>query len=161
MTIRLERTTDVELIKRVVTDPAVYPHASDDYSPSPAAWEPLVDDCIWYVKASDGDELLGLWMFHPENAICWKVHTCLLPNAYGARAKVAAKMMAEWLWDHTPCQRLVTDVPAFNRLAFHFARRAGMEQFGVNPKSFMKNGQLHDQILLGMSRSEPCQQPSD
>jgi RimJ/RimL family protein N-acetyltransferase len=149
-----ERTKDYALVKEIATHPAIYPFISDDYSPSPNDFKPFEDDAIWYVLVKDGDELLGMWMFAPENAICWQVHTCLLPNAYGKRAKQAALEMANWIWTNTTCLRLITSVPEYNRQASIFARWAGMEEYGRNPESYMKTGILHDQILLGMSN--PC-----
>jgi RimJ/RimL family protein N-acetyltransferase len=97
---------------------------------------------------------LGLFMLVPENAICWKVHTCLLPLAWGKKAKKAARQGIEWVWKNMPAMRLVTDVPAYNRQASIFARWAGMTQYGLNPKSYQKNGKLMDVILLGISKPE-------
>ena len=147
-----ERTTDYGLVKKIATHPEVYPFITDDYSAAPSEYRPFESDSIWYVLAKDGEEILGMWTFIPENAICWQVHTCLLPTAGGSRAKKAAKEMAEWIWKNTTCLRLVTNVPAYNRKASIFSRWAGMSEFGRNPKSYMKTGILHDQILLGISR---------
>jgi hypothetical protein len=65
--------------------------------------------------------------------------------------------MAEWIWHNTPCRRLITNVPADNRLAFQFALSAGMEPYGKNEDSFLKGGKLLDQICLGISR--PSEMP--
>lgn len=149
-----ERTRDWELVKQIVTHPKVYPYISDDFSPKPEAWEPVKEEVVIYVLVRDGEELLGLWIFVPLNGVCMDVHTCLLPNAYGHKAVEAAKEMAVWLWENTACHRLVTEVPASNPLARRFAERAGMVEFGCNPRSFLKRGKLEDQYLLGMSRPE-------
>lgn len=149
---KFERTENWELIKKIVTHPRIYPAVSDDFSPKAEDWEPIKDENAWYVVVGDGEEMLGLWALFPENRICWKVHTCLLPKAYGERAKVAAGEGSAWVWANTPCLRLITDVPIFNRLALKFALYAGFTQFGVNPKSYMKYGKLHDVIMLGISK---------
>ena len=90
-------------------------------------------------------------MLHPHNAICWEIHTCLLPNAWGERGRRAARLLPEWIWQHTPCRRIITNVPDNNRLALRFALAAGMTEIGVNAASFLKNGKLRDQTLLGIS----------
>jgi hypothetical protein len=46
----------------------------------------------------------------------------------------------------------VTGVPQGNRLAYRFAIAAGMEQYGVNEASFIRDGRMQDQICLGISR---------
>jgi len=162
--IRFERSTDYALIKGIITTPAVYRHLTDDNSPSAEDYQPIEHEAIWYVIVRDSycgdEELLGLWMFHPLNSICWEVHTALLPNAWGDRGRIAARLMAEWIWEHTPCRRIVTNVPENNRLALAFAGHAGMKVYGRNPASFLK-GKLLDQICLGISRPVEVQKKED
>jgi len=85
--IRFERSTDYALIRSIITTPAVFRHLTDDNSPSAEDYQPIEHEAIWYVIVRDSycgdEELLGLWMFHPLNSICWEVHTALLPNAWG------------------------------------------------------------------------------
>jgi RimJ/RimL family protein N-acetyltransferase len=148
------RTTDADLIRSVMTHPRVYPHITDDGCPPVEQFAPVLSPAIWYVEAHDGEELLGLWAFVPQNAICWEVHTCLLPNAWGQRGAKAAKEMAAWIWANTDCRRIVTNVPSCNPLAYRFARKAGMVEYGRNTDSFLKDGKLYDQSLLGLSKPE-------
>lgn len=150
--ISFERTFDYNLVWAIATHPKVYPHVSDDFSPKPEDYKPPESDSILYLLCKDGDEVLGMWTLIPENGICWQVHTCLLPNAYGPRAAKAVKLATEWVWRETQCLRIVTNVPEYNRLALMFALKAGMTRYGINPKSFMKDGHLHDQVLLGITK---------
>ncbi len=74
----------------------------------------------------DGDELLGIFILAPQSAVCWEIHTRLLPTAWGAKARAAAQGVTRWAWANVPgCRRIVTSVPAQNRLAIRFAERAG------------------------------------
>jgi RimJ/RimL family protein N-acetyltransferase len=152
--LRFERTENLELVRRILTHPRIWPHISDDGSPPPEQFEPPDHPAIWHVLAWDGDELLGLWLLVPHNSVCWEVHTALLPHAWGERARRAARAFLAWLWRETPCRRLITAVPASNRLALRFAEAAGMRIWGVNEKSFLRGGRLEDQILLGLSPPE-------
>lgn len=147
-----ERTTDYMLIKAIITHPRIWEHATDDFSPSVEDWQPAQSELVWYVLVKDGDEVLGLFMLVHENAICWKVHTCLLPSAWGKRARQAAREGSQWVFQNSKCKRLITDVPEYNVLALRFATIGGMTQFGVNPKSYQKNGVLHDVYMLGISK---------
>ena len=157
MALNFERSQDYTLIRQIITHPAIWPHVSDDYTPKPEEWKPAENDSVWYVLVYDGGELLGLWTFIPETAICWKVHTCLLPCAWGYRSRIAARQMAEWIFANTACLRIITDVPEYNRHALKFAKDAGMHEFGYNAASYMKNGILHGQHLLGISKETQCQ----
>lgn len=147
-----ERSTDYQLIKTIITHPRIWEHATDDFGPKPEDWQPPQSELVWYVLAKDGAEVLGLFMLVQENAVCWKVHTCLLPTAWGKRARQAAREGAQWVFENSKCLRLITDVPEYNTLALRFAHMGGMTQFGVNPKSYQKNNILQDVYMLGISK---------
>jgi RimJ/RimL family protein N-acetyltransferase len=149
-----ERTQDWELVKLIVTHPKIWKHVVDDRKVQPEEWEPVKDESVWFVLAKDDGQILGMWMFTPENLVTWKVHTCVLPWAYGAKAKEAAEKLSVWFFAQTGAERLITEVPQYNRLALKFAKCAGMVQYGLNPKSYLKFGKLQDLILLGMSKPE-------
>jgi len=152
--ITFERTHNYALVRTVMTHPRIWPHISDDGSPAASDYRAPEGEHIWYVLARDAGELLGLWVFHPQNAVCWEVHTCVLPRAWGDVGLEAARLLPAWMWEHTPCRRIVTNIPATNRLALHFAINAGMHSFGVNSASYLKDGQLWDQVCLGISPPE-------
>lgn len=147
-----ERSHDWELIKSIVTHPSVYSGISDDGSPPAEQWNPKEYPLVQFVIARDGNEILGLWALAPQTSACWEVHTCLLPNAYGKRAHQAVMEFEDWVWNNTKAMRVVTDVPEYNRVALRFSLNAGLKQFGLNPKAYMKNGKLHDVIMLGISK---------
>lgn len=147
-----ERTRDWALIKSIVTHPAIYPHVSDDFAATPEEWKATQDEGIWYIAVYEGEEVLGLFILIPQNAICWDIHTCMLPKSYGNLAWNAGLGVLQWLWKNTPCKRVVTHVPDYNRVALSFAKRCGLVCYGINPNSYMKRGKLHNSILLGISK---------
>lgn len=153
-----ERSTDWTLIKEIVTSPWIYDGISDDGSPPRDQWNPQEYPDVWFIVVKEEDKVLGLWALRPQTSACWEVHTCLLPKAYGEKAYKAVLEFEEWVWKNTSAHRVVTDVPVYNQLALRFSLRAGLKQFGLNPKSYMKNGKLYDVIMLGISRPgvEPC-----
>src|SRR5581483_3651266 len=114
--VRFERSTDVALIRQIITHPKIYPWLGDDGMPPAAQFQPVDHPEIHYMLVWDGSELLGLFEFRPKNSVTWEAHTCLLPNAWGARAVTAAREMARWTFDNTSCERIVTAVPEYNRL---------------------------------------------
>lgn len=150
--IRIEQTRDFDLIRRIFTDPAVYPMLTEDGAPAPADFRPVEHEGIWYVAVLVDEQPVGIWMLVPHSVVCYEIHTALLPCVRGREALEASRLFAEWLWSSTPCQRLITNVPGYNRPAVFFSKMAGMKRFGVNEKAFMKNGKLHDLIMFGISK---------
>jgi RimJ/RimL family protein N-acetyltransferase len=151
---QFERTNDMELVRKILAHPRLWDHMTDDFCPTREEFTPVNDPLVWYVLATDGPDVLGLFLFSPQNGICWDAHVCILPHAWGARAQQAVRGVIQWVFDTTPCRRIVASIPEYNRLVLRFAERAGFEVFGVNRRSFQKNGRLQDQIMLGISKSE-------
>lgn len=153
---------DVELVRRILTAPTVYGAISDDGCPAVEDFRVTVHPSILYVLVHDQAELLGCFGIYLESSTCVQIHTCLLPFAplVRGRTMAAANGILEWIWANTTFNRVITRVPEFNRLALRFAQKAGMMLFGVNEMSYLKNGVLHDQFYLGISRPgvSKCQQ---
>lgn len=152
MNVTYERTTDWNLIKEIVTHPRLYTWATDDFSPPASEFEPNNDPRIWYLIVwSDSDHRLGLLTFLGQSTVLWEVHCCLLPSCWGRSAEALTGAF-DWIFGNTSAQRIVATIPIYNRLALKLAEAADMKLYGANPKSFMKNGELHDTLLFGISK---------
>lgn len=147
---RIERTFDAEYIKYCLTHEKIWPHIHDDGAYSAEDFEPSVIDNFYWLSVID-IEPVGVFLMHKQNFICYEIHTCLLPEIWGRSQECTALVIA-WVFENTPCQRLITNVPAYNKLAARLARRSGMKQFGINEKSYLKNGTLQDQFMFGISK---------
>lgn len=159
--ISISRTTDYALVKTIATNPYVYEKSSDDYAPHPSRYQPVEHPEMIYLTVSMDDVVCGLFALIPHSHIMYEVHTCLLPEILGSGPKrafkpsiEASKLMLEWLWKNTKCQRLITAVPESNKIALRYAKNAGMQAYGCNHRSFMKYGVLEGLWMLGMNRPE-------
>jgi RimJ/RimL family protein N-acetyltransferase len=145
------RTEDEELVASILTHPTVLPHVIDD---GVCALKGFINPTMFWITVYDEGELLGMFLSHPHNSVTYESHTCLLPNAYGARAVKAAHAYMEWMFKWTGCQKLITNVPEYNKLALRFARKVGGVLEGCNRQSFLKDGVLMDQYVLGITKGE-------
>jgi hypothetical protein len=148
----LEPTDDPALIREILTHPKIWPWITDDSSPDPEAFKPVISEAFTYLLVRDVEGPLGIFLFTPQTGVTWEVHTCLLPRSSGDLARQAALEAQAWIWDRTPCRRIVTSVPIYNRLAVRFALAAGLTQYGRDPASIERGGRLWDRLLLGISR---------
>lgn len=140
-------------------DPAIYPYISDDGTPEPWLYKPIESEDFYYLSVLDNDQnVLGLFLVHPHNMIMFEIHTCLLPVCRGKKADEAAQLVLKWVFENTICKKLITHVPENNKPALEYAKRAGLIVEGVNRASFQKNGEVLNQVLLGITRTEQCQQ---
>lgn len=157
---KLMRTRDMVLVESIVRHPAIWPHVHDDGA---ADWRPIdCDGLDWMLVTLDDGSPAGVFMVHGLNSYCREMHSCLLPRMWGSEAAQAAQMLLSWAFTDTMCEKMVTNVPAYNRAALRFAKAGGMTQEGINRASFMRNGVMIDQIMLGITKPEwkSCQQQS-
>lgn len=147
-----ERTFDMDLVRSILTHPKIYPFIGDDDAPKVEDFKPREDPAIWCVIVRDGAEVIGLFLLVAQSRSCWDIHVNFLPCAWGRRAAKAGREIWAWIWANTECRRVVATVAICNRSAIAYAMRSGMKRFGVNVSSFLKHGELQDQVLLGISR---------
>lgn len=151
--IRFARTCDLALVRRAIADDArVYDASGDDSAAPRESWQPNEHPAIWYVVAQNvkekGSGFIGLYTLIPQNAVAWEIHAT---RVFGAAAADALAGIPVWMRGETGARRIVASIPATNRAAIRAARRAGFAEYGRNPRSFLKRGELIDQILLGVS----------
>ena len=147
-----ERSTDYGLLNSLLRNPKLYPFLGDDFAPALDDLEATEHPDLWYILGRDEAGILGFWVFAPQSLICWELHTVMPLNGRALAAMRELLGPGGWLWANTRCLRAVTNVPACNRIADRFGRRAGLIPYGRNPKSYLKNGLLDDQILMGVSK---------
>lgn len=148
----IERTRDFKLLKRLATDPAIFPWIHDDYFRDPRIWQPPQAEFIVNLVAIDDAGAFGFVIFMPRTLSCYDAHLGFLPRSYGAKALAAFKEMLDWVWQNTTAARLVGEIPVENRRAIAFSERAGFERYGFNPASTLRGGILRDQVCLGISK---------
>lgn len=149
---QFERTHDMDVVRRIITHPQVYPYITDDGCPPADQFVPVDAPALWYLLVRRGEEILGLFLLHPLNSTCYEVHTCLLPSCWGPDAVEVAREARQWVWENMPAKRVVTNVPENNPLALRFALKAGFRAYGTNPASIEVGGRLYAQHLLGVSK---------
>ena len=152
--VTIERTSDIDTIKSIVSHNDIYPFISDDYSPLATDYEPIIDDSIYWLLIKNSGVLCGLFMIHQSNGITCEVHTCVLPEHRGSKTILYTKNLFDWVFSSTHFKKIITHVPSFNRAALLLAEKSGMKREGINRLSFLKTGQIYDQFLLGKTYQE-------
>lgn len=152
---------DLEFIREVMAHPKIWPHISDDHSGKREDFVPSLHGSFRYLTPEHKGDRVGVFFYHPHSVILWEVHTCILPQFWGDPATQAARAGLRWMIDHAGAKKIITHVPRINQKARMFALRVGMKDEGVNRQSFLKNGQLVDQYILGITQEEilSCPQP--
>ncbi len=140
----VKRTTDMELVSRILNHPQVFDGITDDLSPKPCVPDPTH---LFVVN----EERTGLCQVTPFTGTTCVVHIAALPKLWGRFAPFV-KEVIEWGWENTRYTKIIGFTPACNRAALALARRAGFKEEGRITKSFLKNWELYDMIVFGLSK---------
>lgn len=144
-------TTDADFITRCVLQN--WDWLRDDGADDKDFYFPLINEHVQWARAED----YGVFMLTRCNFVTFECHTALLQNARGKAVEIG-KAALKFAFENTPALRIITAVPENNTLALRMALKSGFTQYGINPGSFMKNGVLLSQTLLGINKGDiTCQ----
>ena len=146
--ITLQPLNDIKVINRVILDVAVNDDISDDASKNHEIQQlPHTFECLGIYQ---DEEIKGLFMLVPQNAVTAEIHTCLLLR--GKEAFQAGELLLDCLF--SKYQKAISYTPSTNKKALFYALRLGFKKEGVLTQSFLKNGKLLDQTLVGLTKGE-------
>lgn len=127
----------------VITDDT--PITTEDINP------PIDDDHRWYATYNPEGELVSLWYVHRANLIMWQIHTHYRKKFWGSEHNVAhAKKALRKIWVNTGAKKLYALVPETATSVLKLAKKTGFKQEGRIKGSYQKNGDILDQIQLGL-----------
>lgn len=147
----ISETKDSELIKKIATIPELWATIAED-GISPETWHP--DLTTGWLIACDDEGFIGLYNVHPTNGVTLNIHPMIPPDTRGKRAYRSALEVFDWIFGKTQYQKIVCEIPVIYRNVKLFAMRAGMQEEGLNRKSYLKNGKIHDQWHLGIAKQD-------
>lgn len=151
----MERTFDAELVRSIVAgDRATYYLSSDDGCPAledfDATYSVANKSEFYFMIAIKDEKVIGLFFFRKNNYIMVDVHVAIVEKYRGKDAVLAAKIAFNMIFCYG-FRKIQAYVPSFNLPAYYFAKMTGMMDEGKSKGSFMKDGILHDQFILGIS----------
>lgn len=160
--VRWAEPGDQDFVNSVFKTPEIYKEISDDGCPSVENFEaPPIEGAASYkfvIGFVDGQRA-AVFMVVPWNHITYEVHTLILPEYRGREAVEMCRAGFAFFFSNTEGRKVVTHVPVYNRAAYALAYRAGMRTEGINKKSFLKNGVVYDQYIMGLIKEvEGCPQ---
>ncbi|WP_151687285.1 DUF2824 family protein [Acinetobacter nosocomialis] len=145
---------DLEQINRIILNE----HIQKDICDDPTKNQKIIDlgPYEWFGVVEE-EILHGFFMLARHNSLSVEIHTCLLPSLRGSKAVEAGKLILKLIFENH--QKVISWIPEKNRKAKLFAQMLGFQVEGINRASFLKDGELLDQFLVGLTKGEfLCQQ---
>ena len=147
----ITETKDSDLIKKIATLPDLWETIAEDGIDSDK-WSPDLTE--GWLLSSDDMGFVGLYNVHPTNSVTLQIHPMMPMETRGKRAYESAQDILRWIFTTTQYQKVVCEIPVIYRNVKLFAMKAGMKEEGINRKSYLKNGKIHDQWHLGIAKQE-------
>lgn len=154
--VEIFRTHNSTLVRTILTVPALWDVIAEDNTPAVEDFDPVMHDQVYYLVATRGKKVLGLFVVHAMNTTIGMGHANILPKYWGEREqnKALGKAAIQWIWDNTEFKKIVTTVPVMYKQVLAYTQRIGMKREGVMRKGHLKNGELHDMYYMGISKPE-------
>lgn len=139
------RTLDVGLCMWVCNE--IWDEISEDGAPP---YTPDVVNEFW-VALRDGDAIAGMYRIHQLTSVSFQIHAFMLDRT----RKESGRVILAWCLEHIPqMQKMIAEIPVIYPNVYHFTKKNGFKDEGINRHSFTKNGKIHDTHRLGMTRQE-------
>jgi RimJ/RimL family protein N-acetyltransferase len=144
------RCYDVDVIKYVLTEKDIYERIREDGWPDSSFYQPDIVNCV-YIIGIVGSEPMGIATVCPINNVSCECHFSVLPGFRKVYAHEFAKKAIEWTFE-AGFHKIVAQIPFIYPKVKNFCVKTGFQVEGINRKSILKNGEIHDQWYLGLLR---------
>ena len=132
---------DEELFSRVAEDGVSF----EDYIP-PAGRLYLG---IWVDHT-----LIGFWTVYGDNSVSFNIHCHVLEGYRNYSVEVGTVFLDYMFSKYDKIQKLNAKIPEMYPDVCTYIKKFGFKQEGVDRKSIMKNGELVDRLLFGLTRGD-------
>lgn len=144
--VKAERTFDVKLCADVLLRPDIFETISEDGATYNEIKFDVVDN--YWLKLTANGALIGIFQLKQLFAKCYQGHIHILPE-YRERFSIkCGEQIIKWSEANIKGSTILTTVPSIYKNVVSFLTKFEFKRNGVMPKSFLKNKELHDLIIL-------------
>ncbi len=144
---------DISLIRSVMMHEDILPTIIDD-TWNGTAFMPDVDNEIYLGCVVDG-ALIGIYRLHWIGGVCLQGHAHILKEYRKEYSVKSCRDVMRWLIANVArCKKVVCFVPSVYDNVKQFLAVCGFKLEGTLRKSFVLNGQVHDQWIMGLTKDE-------
>lgn len=154
--ITLRRATNQKDVELILKDPEIFSRIAED-GHDIDSYNVNMDNC--YMLVCNQDKIIGVWCLYPINKSTLNIH-CNILKEFREHGKEAGRLILKWFIEECPrqYQKLNAEIPTIYPEVYHYTKKQGLIDEGINRLSIMKNGKLVDQWRLGITRAEVNQE---
>lgn len=110
------------------------------------------DDQLWLGFFVE-NRLIGCLFFHTENVSTVVGHIQILEKYRKKHAYEAGRLGIKW-FIKSNYRKMICQIPTIYQDVYHFTKKFGFLDEGINRASYKKNGRIHNQLRLGITKDE-------
>lgn len=153
-TVIAARIYDKDLIKGIMTRPDIWATIAED-GQDPVLFDPNTCDECWLLMSTEKGEIVGLYNIHGVTAVTAEIHAQVLPEYRKQYSRECGVEVLRWLYEFCPGYlKYIANIPTIYDNVKNYTLTFGFMVEGVNRMSYLKNGILCDQWMLGITREE-------
>lgn len=96
----------------------------------------------------------AMFLFIAMNHILFEVHVAIIEGDTRKNFINYGRKVLGYMFENTSCQKVVANIPIYNRATAFYAGNIGFDRQGVLTESFLKDGVLHDQTVFGLKKKD-------
>lgn len=140
-------------LSSILKDPYIWEQLTEsDISPNDFYPE-MKPTSFWLIARTD--EICGVVLVLAENSITTLIHPYMLEKHKG-QGFYMIKAFLEWYLRNAKAEanKVNAKIPSFNKVGRKIALKVGFKDEGIDRQSYLRDGELYDQYLLGITRDE-------
>lgn len=145
------RTFDVSIAYEIVNHPSIVEAAFEDGQPS--ITPDVVADC-WILMQTESGLIAGVYNLAKIRQRAFEVHAYMLPEFRESYSKLSGYRFLEWCVNNVEFDKINTMIPKTAKHVWHFTKKFGFKDEGFDRKSFLKDGKLVGQYIIGITKEE-------
>ena len=151
--IEAHRVTDKAVVNAIMKQPDIWATIAED-GQNQENFDCDVVGEHWLLMTTK-DYVVGLYNIHAINVIQCQIHAHVFPEHRKKHSYETGVLALKWLYDNEPSyQKLIAIIPVIYENVKKFTCQFGFQVEGINRMSYLKNGEIVDQYLLGITREE-------
>lgn len=152
LSLTLNRTKNKYVIKEILSNDELWKSITDDHADKDS-FDIDIESDHWLLLSTE-DELVGCYKVEKRNSSHIEVHTNILPKHRKERSIECGILLYKWILSHERIMKLTVTIPVTFSNVRDYCLHFGLCDEGLNKSSILKNGELLDQWIMGITREE-------
>ncbi len=150
--ITLERAKTVHQVEIILKDDEIFNRIAEDGHDVESYKIPFDGNQCYMLILLD-EKPIGVWCLYPVNTSTLNIH-CNILKEFREHGMEAGRLIVKWFAENTQYYKLNAQIPMIYPDVYHFTKKFGFTDEGIDRASICKDGQFIDQWRLGLTRDE-------